>query len=156
MELEKYINPEVIRLDVTGRTKDDVIREMTAVLCQAHGLADYQMILDTIHKREQDRSTGMGNGVAIPHARTDMVKNILVSLGRCREGIDWSAPDFRPVQFVFLVVGPQKASEDYLHVLADISRLMSRALVRKGLLEAQTPAAVLKIIGENRVRESRI
>lgn len=156
MELEKYLSSEVVRCDLASGVKDDALKELVTVLCQVNKLPEPGSILQTIFVREEDRSTGMGNGVAIPHARTHLAKSIYLALGRSKLGIEWGSVDGKPAHFIFMVVGPEKASEEYLRVLADISRLMSRATVRRALLEAGNAAEVLKIINQTKVRESRI
>jgi mannitol/fructose-specific phosphotransferase system IIA component (Ntr-type) len=155
MELAKYLSSELVRLNLISSVKDDVIRELSEVLCKAHGLSEPRSILDTLYLREQDRSTGIGNGVAIPHARTNLTTSIHLAMGRSKPGVEWGSMDGKPVHFVFLVVGPKNASTEYLHVLADISRLMSRAAMRNTLLETVSSEAVLKIISEGRSRETR-
>ena len=156
MELEKYLSSDVVQCDLAGRVKDDAIKELVTVLCQVNKLPEPGSILQTIFVREEDRSTGMGNGVAIPHARTSLANSIFLALGRSKQGIEWGSVDGKPAHFIFLVVGPEKASGEYLRLLADISRLMSRVTVRRALLEAGNAAEVLKIINQTKVRESRI
>ncbi len=156
MELEKYLSDEVICLDLGVAKKDAAIRKLVDLLCDARGLGHRETILDTVFVREKEKSTGIGYGVAIPHARTDIVGQIFLAMGRHKEGMDWGAMDGKPTQFIFLVVGPAKASEDYLRVLADISRLIKRADVRASLLEATTSAKVLAIIRDTKPRENRV
>ena len=152
MELEKYLNQDVIRLDITAGKKEKVVGELVRCLCGANRLGPADEILKTIFVREEDRSTGIGNGVAIPHAQTDLVKTIFLALGRSKTGVPWGSTDGKPVHFIFLVVGPKKASDEYLQVLANISRLMSRASVRSALLEAPSATEVLQIIGQIKPR----
>ena len=154
MELEKYLSGDLFRLDIVSDKKEDVIQELVRSLCVAKCLQPVDVILDSVFVREEDRSTGIGNDVAIPHARTDLVKTIFLALGRSKTGVPWRSTDAKPVHFIFLVVGPKKASEDYLQVLADISRLMSRASVRSALLEAPSAAEVLRIIGQTKPRKT--
>ena len=156
MELEKYLSPDLLCLNIKEANKDRVIADMVRLLCGVHRMDSAQEILKTVFAREQDRSTGIGNGVAIPHARTDLVKNIFLSFGRSRTGVEWGSMDGKPAHFIFLVVGPAKASEEYLRVLADISRLMTRASVRNALLELPSPADVLRIMSETKSRKKRI
>ncbi len=156
MELERYLREDVIVLDVKSKKKNDAIREMVELLCAADRLNDADSVLKTVYVREADRSTGIGNGVAIPHARTNLVKDIFLAVGRSKTGIEWGSMDGKPVYFIFLVVGPEKSSEAYLQVLADISRLMSRASVRSTLLEAKSAAEVLKLVVESKARQGKI
>ncbi len=155
MTLEKYLSAEVMRLALASKDRDGAIRELIGVLTPAHGLCAPDHIYNTVLAREAERSTAMGRGVAIPHARLAGVDGISLALGRSAEGIAWGAPDGRSVNFIFMIVGPAKASQEYLRLLADISRLMMRAAVRKALLVAQDGAAALKIIAETKVRARR-
>jgi mannitol/fructose-specific phosphotransferase system IIA component (Ntr-type) len=154
MELEKYLSVDVMELEITADKKEDVIDRMVRLLCADKDPDWVDAILRTIFIREEDRSTAIGNGVAIPHARSDLAKTIFLALGRSRVGVPWGSEDGKPVHFIFLVVGPQKASQDYLRVLADISRLMTRSSVRNALLEARNATEVLQIIRASKARRS--
>ena len=157
MELEKYLNVDVIALESKFVKKGDAIKGLVGLLCAVNHLGSVEEISKTVFIREAEHSTGIGNGVAIPHARTNLVKNIFLAFGRSREGIKWGSMDGKPVYFIFLVVGPKKASEEeYLHVLADIARLMTRASVRSALLEVPSAAEVLRIIAQSKVRERKM
>ncbi len=154
MELEKYLNPDVMYFDIAG-SKADVLRDMVARLCAAHRIAKPAEILECILQREEEKSTGMSKGVAIPHARTDAAAAIHLAFGLSRQGIDWESADGKPAHFVFLVVGPKRATDDYLKLLAEISRLVKRAEARQSLWEAENPGEVLRVIGALRARENR-
>ena len=156
MELEKYLSNDVIQWDLASGGKEAAIHELVTILCQVHHLPEPETILKTIFAREVERSTAMSHGVAIPHARTDLVKNIFVALGRSKTGIEWGSMDGKVTHFIFLVVGPAKASEEYLRLLADISRLMSRVLVSSALLESNSVTEAQKIIAQTKTRENRI
>ncbi len=154
MELEKYLNPDVMYFDIAGG-KADVLRRMVARLCAARKIAKPEEILECILQREEEKSTGMSKGVAIPHARTDAAEVIHLALGLSRQGIEWESADGKPAHFVFLVVGPKGVTEDYLKLVAEISRMVARAAARQALRDARTPAQVLRIMRDLKARENR-
>ncbi len=96
--------------------------------------------------RENLESTGIGNGIAIPHARCDDVDELTVICGISRDGIDFDALDGKPVYVIFLIVSPDKNKSLYLRVLANISRLLRHTPVRDELIRARNPKEAIEII----------
>ena len=96
-------------------------------------------------------STGIGGGVAIPHAQNSAVKSLSVSLARPRTGIDFESLDEKPVQLVFMIVGPEERG-GFIRILARISRLLYAGDLQTRLLEARTAADVIQIVGEEEER----
>jgi len=105
-------------------------------------------ILDKIREREELESTGVVEGIALPHARTEAVKDLLLVVAVVKEGLDFKALDGKPVYIVFLIVAPEEAKKKYINVLARISRMCRQEEFRKALREAESPASILKIIKE--------
>ncbi len=105
-------------------------------------------ILDKIREREELESTGVVEGIALPHARTEAVKDLLLVVAVVKEGLDFKALDGEPVYIVFLIVAPEEAKKKYINVLARISRMCRQEEFRKALREAELPSSVLKIIKE--------
>lgn len=105
-------------------------------------------ILDRIREREELESTGVVEGIALPHARTEAVKDLLLVIAVVKEGLDFKALDGKPVYIVFLIVAPEEAKKRYINVLARISRMCRQEEFRKALREAESPSSILKIIKE--------
>lgn len=105
-------------------------------------------ILDKIREREELESTGVVEGIALPHARTEAVKDLLLVIAIVKEGLDFQSLDGKPVNIVFLIVAPEEAKKKYINVLARISRMCRQGEFRTALRESQSPAEILKIIKE--------
>ena len=93
-------------------------------------------------------STGVVEGIALPHARTEAVKDLLLVIAIVKEGLDFQSLDGKPVNIVFLIVAPEEAKKKYINVLARISRMCRQEEFRTALRESQSPAEILKIIKE--------
>lgn len=128
--------------------KEEVLRIMTQKLCASIGLSDCRDILDSVYKRENERSTGIERGLAVPHCRTAEVKRIYIALAILKEGIDWGSFDGKPTHFIFLVVGPSDKPEEYLKLLSQISRLMKSDTIRERLYDAKTAQEVIALLKE--------
>ena len=105
-------------------------------------------ILDKIREREELESTGVVEGIALPHARTEAVKDLLLVVAIVKEGLDFQALDGKPVYIIFLIVAPEEAKKKYINVLARISRMCRQEEFRKSLREAKSPTEILNVIKE--------
>ncbi|HZL43618.1 MAG TPA: PTS sugar transporter subunit IIA [Verrucomicrobiae bacterium] len=110
---------------------------------------DHEAISAVVKKRESSMSTGIGFGIGIPHASTDLISEVVGSLGRSRKGVSFDALDNQPVNLVMLFLVPQGQFQKHLHTLANIAKLLHRADFRQALEEAQDAEAMLKIIKEH-------
>ena len=122
MRIRDFLDPAAIGVDIRGTTKDAVLREMVALLRLESRAEDalHHLIL----KREQLGSTGFGQGIAIPHARSLVVSRLRVAFGRHRQGIDYAAMGGAPVHALFLIVAPpHEVSQQYLPVLGKVAHL---------------------------------
>ena len=122
--------------DLRARDKEGVLREFVDKLHQAEKISDQEIVLDMLLKRESLGSTAMGKGVAIPHGRTLMARRLILAFGRCKEGLDFDAPDEKPVHLFFLIIAPyQERKNQYLPVLGKLAGFFRREGVRKKLLQ---------------------
>lgn len=136
MRLSEILNPQAITTRLRARAKREAIAEMVAILEAAHGLNTQGEILDRVLRREAMMSTGIGNGVAIPHGKARLVDRLVAACGVAPEGIEFESADGEPATLVVLLVAPESGGALHVKVLANISRLLKEESVRRGLREA--------------------
>jgi mannitol/fructose-specific phosphotransferase system IIA component (Ntr-type) len=132
--------------DLRGKTKDEVLAEMVALVRSSDAVEDAAALLSAVRERERVLSTGIGLGIAIPHAKIPGVSRFVVAVGRHRAGIDFDAIDGRPVHLVVLIAGPQDAQDRYLRLLARLSQRLKQEEVRRRILAAASPAEIATIL----------
>ena len=108
-----------------------------------------EAIVTVVKKRESSMSTGIGFGIGIPHASTDLIAEVVGSLGRSKKGVSFDALDNQPVNLVMLFLVPQGQFQKHLHTLANIAKLLHKVEFRQALEQAPTAEAMLKIIKES-------
>jgi len=135
-----------IILEVKNNEKTDVIRELAQILIDKSTIINSEKFFSAIFRRENLESTGIGQGVAIPHARTSAVKNIAIVFGRSKVGVDFSSLDGLPSHLIFLIAAPEDKKSEYIMTLARLSKLLRKNDVRHTLLNAKTPEDVVKTI----------
>ena len=147
MELREFFSEDVVRLDLQGTTKDEVLKELIGLLDldeKSEGIL-YKML----KRRENLGSTGIGKGIAIPHCRSLVVNRLRVAFGRKPEGLDFRAIDEQPVYNIFLIVAPPlEVSNQYLPVLGKIAQFSKESDVAARLQEIQSPAEFLDLLEE--------
>jgi PTS system nitrogen regulatory IIA component len=146
MLLSELLTPQAVSHRLRAVTKRDVLAELVDLLEEGHGLRSQGEILDRVLRREAVMTTGIGNGVAIPHGKAKSVDRMLAACAVSAEGVDFAAVDTQPVHILILLVSPENVGTPHVKVLANISRLLKEESVRQGLREADSPAAVLAAI----------
>lgn len=137
ISLEAIIPPErVILLDAT--TKEEALRRLAAVVATSPDVTDGAKLLSAIHEREKIMSTGIGLGIAIPHAKIPSIKDFVVGFAKIDQGIDFNSLDGKPVHFIVMIAGPDHQQERYLQLLARITLKLKDAGVRRRLAEARS------------------
>jgi nitrogen PTS system EIIA component len=145
MELREFFTEEVIKLDLEGETKDEILKELISVL----GLDEKSegILYKMLKRRENLGSTGIGKGIAIPHCRSLVVNRLRVAFGRKPEGVDFKAIDEQPVYNIFLIVAPPlEVSNQYLPVLGKIAQFSKDGDVVESLKEIQEPSEFLGLL----------
>jgi mannitol/fructose-specific phosphotransferase system IIA component (Ntr-type) len=145
MNLTEVLSESTIDLALDARTMDEVLERLVGMLVTAGVVTDREAVLADIRKREEVMSTGIGGGIAIPHAQSRGAGRLAVALGRCAREIDFNSLDGRPVQLFFLVVGPEERG-GYIRVLARISRLLYSGELQKNMGQTKSPAEALALI----------
>lgn len=149
MLLSELLTEDRVRVPLGGRTKREVLRELVEMVAAGQSGAEAQAIFDAVSEREQVLSTGIGEGIAIPHGKTPSVDQLVLAAGVAPVAVDFDALDGRPVQIFFLLVGPESASGAHVKALSRISRLLRRDALRRRLLAASTPHDFLQIVRES-------
>ncbi|MBI3291211.1 MAG: PTS sugar transporter subunit IIA [Elusimicrobia bacterium] len=148
MKVLDFLVPSAISIDLKGQTKLEVIQELVELLVQAGKLKDARPIVGTLREREKLGSTGIGQGIAIPHGKSDQVSEIVAAFGVSKRGVEFDSLDGEPVYLVFLLVAPLEAAGIHLKALAKISRLLKDKFFRQAITEAKGVEDVLRIIKE--------
>ena len=138
---ENYIIPEF-----KGSTKKQVLEELVEALASNKGEIDKVELLNALLEREKLGSTGIGDGVAIPHGKLNGLDNIILLFGKSGQGVDFDAIDRKPVCMVFLLVAPADSAGLHLKALARLSRMLREKEFKNSLLMASDAETLLKII----------
>lgn len=146
LKLAELINSDLIILDLQARTKNRVFEEMMKVMATSAKVLDAEEFARALEDRENLATTGIGRGVAFPHARTASVDGILIGFARSQRGVEFDALDGEPVHLVFMMGTSPECVEEYLKVLARISRMLRKGNAKERLFEAKSPDDVLEII----------
>jgi fructose-specific phosphotransferase system IIA component len=147
MKLSAFTDRRFVSLDVTSGTKEEVIRRMTDLLSRSRKVADADIFLSDVLAREELVSTGVGYGVAFPHAKSKAVRDVVFAFGRTTTDVDFGALDGNPVRLVFLIGAPkeEEPSRLYLNLIAHMSFLMKDEGNRELLLSTDSVDDVLRL-----------
>jgi|SRR5208283_1491989 len=145
MKISDILDESSIRTQLAGNTKDEIILEMIDIVAASKKVLDKEKVKEAIFEREKIMSTGVGNGFAIPHGKTDAVSDIVAAFAVTATSIDYQSLDEQPVRLVFLLVGKDSMVGPHIKLLSRISRLMNKEEFRKKLLSAASPKEVLEI-----------
>ncbi len=137
--MTRYLSPKTMVPALKGRTKQAIVEELLDLLVQAGELADREEALAAVMKREEAMSTGLGHGLACPHARTDGVKQLVSAIGVVKEGIDYQSVDKQPVYVVLLTLSPVDSAGPYMAFQASALTALRREEVYPALLASKTP-----------------
>jgi mannitol/fructose-specific phosphotransferase system IIA component (Ntr-type) len=148
MDLGDILGPEQIIPGMNASNRWEAIDELINNLVTTGKIKreNLDAISSVVKKRESSMSTGIGFGIGIPHASTDLIYEVVGALGRSKKGINFDALDNQPVNLVMLFLVPQGQFQKHLHTLANIAKLLHRAEFRQALEQAPDAAAMLKII----------
>jgi mannitol/fructose-specific phosphotransferase system IIA component (Ntr-type) len=147
MVLQKIITHERIKLDISDVDKWTVIEDLADLIAAAGGSDRETLIGDTI-EREEKGSTGIGEGIAIPHARTAGVTELIGALGVSKQGIDFESADGKPCHLIFLILAPHEESTRYLKALSAVAFIGKDPELISRLTSASSPDEVIAILGE--------
>ena len=143
MRLTEILNPQAVNTRLRARSKRDAIAELVELLEAAHAIDSQGEVLDRVLRREAMMSTGIGNGVAIPHGKAKLVDRMVAACGVSSEGVEFESVDGEPATLFILLVAPESGGALHVKVLANISRLLKEETVRQSLRQASGPDAFL-------------
>ncbi len=145
IRLEDHLVEERV-LDLTSRTRDAALLEIVESLREAPEIEDKERLLEALIEREDIGSTGIGVGVAVPHAKIPQVTDFVIAYGRSREGIEWGSVDARAVHHVVLIAGPADRQHRYLQLLASVMLELKKPELRLALEQAPDVAAMTRTL----------
>lgn len=146
MRLIDLLDAERVRVPLAATTKDELLRELVDLVVGDSDRSDD--VLRAVIERETVLSTGIGGGVAIPHAKTDAVPSLLIAAGRTAQGVSYDALDGEPVRLCFLLIGPESDASGHVKALSRIARVVRREAVRERLARATDVAEFLRVLDE--------
>ena len=148
MLLTDLLTVERIKIPLRGRTKDEILRELVSALGDQDGVNDSEDVLRAVREREAVLSTGIGNGVAIPHGKSPVVPTLIMAAGTTAQPIEFDSLDGEPVQLFFLLVGPETAAGPHIKALSRISRLVRRDDARNRLITSSSAEDFFRALQE--------
>ena len=149
MTLLDLVRPEIVKVPLQAGTKDEVIREMIQILIDTGRLSDSDPVYRAIWDREAMGSTGLANGIAVPHAKVDVVPDIELSIGVSPGSIDFQALDGKPSQLFFLILAPPGQSGPHIELLSEIARITRSAAFCRSLVNAKNSTEVVQLFCED-------
>jgi nitrogen PTS system EIIA component len=149
MKITDFLKEDCVLLPVKNRDKKGAISELLALLKEKGYIKDSQDILDSVMEREKLGSTGIGQGIAVPHTKTEQIEDLVGAVGISNDGISFDALDGEPVYIVFLILAPSKSIGLHLKALAKIARLLKDKTFRNALRKSSQPSEIIKIIKED-------
>jgi fructose-specific phosphotransferase system IIA component len=145
----EILNPECVKVPLEADEKHQAIAELVAMLDGRGLIDDYDAVLNAVEDRELIRSTGIGQGFAIPHGKTAAVDRLVMAVGKTKRPIDFDSIDGRPVSVIVLLVSPQDQTGPHILALAQVSRMMLENDLRGKIWDSQSPKALFEVFCEN-------
>ncbi len=148
MRILDFLDKDCIELNIKSKTKEDIIKEMVDMLDKKGAILDKTVTIDSLMEREELGSTGVGQGIAIPHSKTKGVKDLTGAFGVSKNGVDFEALDGEPVFIFFMLLAPEGAAGVMLKALARVSNFLKNKYYRKKIMSAQSKEDINQIIEE--------
>jgi len=148
MAIIDLIATNVVRVPLKSKTKTEVIRELVDILDKTGKLSDAESAFKAVLSRENMGSTGLEKGIAVPHAKTDKVKNLTLAIGIAPEGVDFDSLDGEPSKLFFLLLAQPSQSGPHIEALAEIARITRSQSFCRLLVNAKTSEEVVELFKE--------
>jgi fructose-specific phosphotransferase system IIA component len=146
MRLTDILKPQNILVPLQASGKKEAISELVKLLAKNQEIQDANAVLEAVLERETTRTTGIGNGLAIPHGKCAGTTQLVMAIGKLATPIDFQSIDGRPVSLIWLLTSPPDKTGPHIHALARISRLMTIDKFRQSLAQAKTAQEVYDVI----------
>lgn len=145
MKISDVLEEQLVQIDLPGTTKEEVLNAMIELVSKSSKVIDKEKAREAIFEREKIMSTGVGNGFAIPHGKTEAVSDIVGAFAVSAQPIDYQSLDEKPVRLIFLLLGKDNMVGPHIKLLSRISRLMGKEEFRNRLLDLKTAQEVLEM-----------
>ena len=145
MAVINLIEEDIIKIPLEAKTKPDVIKELVDVLKKAGKIEDAESVFRAVMLRENMGSTGLEKGIAVPHAKTHKVNNLVLAIGISPDGVDFDSLDGEPSKLFFLLIATPQQAGPHIEALSEIARLTRSSNFCKLLLNAKTPKEIVEI-----------
>ncbi|MFH1277931.1 MAG: PTS sugar transporter subunit IIA [Candidatus Eisenbacteria bacterium] len=151
MKIADLIDARSITIVPKAKKKLDLIKDMVEILSRTERLLSPKRVLADVIEREKEKGTGLEQGVAVPHCRSEGTESLAAAFALVPGGVDFGALDGGPSRFVFLLISPKNATTMHVQALATMARVLKQDSVQEALLAAKTPQEIEKILTEARV-----
>jgi len=148
MVFQGLLNISNVAVGIEAATKSSLIDAVIDLVAQNESISDVDEVRSAVHDRETKMSTGVGKGLALPHAKTSAVSGVVAALATTKEPVEFSSLDNEPVKIVFLLIGKQDAKSQHVRILSRFSRMMNREEHRDRIMAAKTSEELLERIIE--------
>ena len=146
MYLYQLLDENSIKVSLEAKTKEDVLVELVELLCKSHNISESETILKGIGEREDQMSTGIGNGIAVPHCKSSVVNKLVAALGIARDGIEFGSADEKPAKIFFILIAELDNPGPHIKALAKLAHLLKSASLRDDLINAASSEDILSKI----------
>ena len=148
--IKRYLNPKCICCNLEGNTKDEILEEMLSLLEKSGSVVSREHVMSALKERENTMSTGIGKGIAIPHTKTNGVKETCVAIGIKRDGMNYESLDGEPTHIFVMLVAPIDGANPLMRAMSAFTGALMHEEVRSALLNAKTPQGVIGILKESK------
>ena len=146
MKITEFLNQKAIKIGLTASTKEGILKELVEILGEVKDLGEPKPVVKALLERESLGSTGIGQGIAIPHGKTDRVKELVAALGVSHKGVNFDALDGELVYIFFLLVAPKDTAGPHLKALAQISRILRDSYFCELIKRCKSPDEIYELI----------
>ncbi len=146
MNLKKVLSRKLVDLNLQGETKEEILGNLLDLIVRTGKVKDRDIVLEDLLKREAKMSTGIQQGIAIPHCKTDAVDELLACIGIIKEGVDFEALDGVPSKIFIMTLSPLTRTGPHVQFLAEISRVLTSEGMREKLINAETEDELIALM----------